>query len=522
MTAPLISSLLEPRSYSHPVDQVDLVETHISWVLLAGDYVYKIKKPVRLPFVDFSTLERRRFYCEEELRLNRRFAPELYLEVVAITGSVEAPTVGGEGSVLEYAVRMRRFPQAFLFDQLLVRNALSPATVERFAREVAAFHRRAPRTADHGGVPQLRVAIHENFASLRAHADDHRRQALHELFEWTEAALGRMNTTFSDRQRRGFVRECHGDLHLRNVVLVDNKPVMFDCIEFSEALRWIDVINEIAFVAMDLLDRGRPDLAARFVDTYLAQTGDYAGLAVLPFYIVYRALVRAKVHDLQATQLPPNSHERAPLQAAVDHYLATARSVVRTRKPALILMHGFSGSGKSRVASALVPAVGAICVRSDVERKRLSGLDATDDSRSPLNAGIYDAESDRRTYARLVHVARLVMAAGYPAVVDAAFLKRWQRELMYELASQVGIPALVVQCAADAATLHQRISVRSRERTDASEATAAVLNQQLAVSDPLDAAEPVHVVRCGMDGAEEEDVPACAARVRQLMATELA
>lgn len=518
MTAPLISSLLEPRPYPHHVDHVDLVETHISWVLLAGNYVYKIKKPVKLPFVDFSTLERRHFYCEEELRLNRRFAPELYLEVVAITGSVEAPAVGGEGSVLEYAVRMRRFPQAFLFDQLLARNALSPATVERFAREVAAFHQRAPRTADHGGVPQLRVAMHENFASLRAHANDHRRQALHELLEWTEAALGRLDGAFSDRQRSGFVRECHGDLHLRNVVLVDDKAVMFDCIEFSEALRWIDVINEIAFVAMDLLDRGRPDLAARFVDTYLAQTGDYAGLAVLPFYVVYRALVRAKVHDLQAAELPPGSDEGTRLQATADHYLATARSVVRTRKPALILMHGFSGSGKSRVASALVPALGAICVRSDVERKRLFGFDAADDSHSPLNAGLYDVEGDRRTYARLAHVARLIVSAGYPAVVDAAFLKRWQRELMYELASQVGIPALVVQCTADAATLHQRISVRSRQRTDASEATAEVLSQQMASSEPLEAGENVRVVSCAMDGSEIADVATCVAQTGRALA----
>lgn len=511
MSKRLITALTDPTAYDHPVTTIEMLETHISFVLLAGDYAYKIKKPVVLPFADFGSLEARRHYCFEELRLNRRFAPQLYLDVVPITGSVESPHVEGEGPALEYAVKMRRFGQDALFDHLLAQGALRPEHIDGLAGRMAAFHAEAPATTDAAfGTPDevLQPAL-DNFADMAPHAHAQRREVLDGLQAWTRQAFATLDPVFAARHRAGRVRECHGDLHLRNIVLIEGEPVPFDCIEFSEALRWIDVINEAAFLAMDLMDRGRPDLGYRFLDRYLAKTGDYDGIAVLRFYLVYRALVRAKIHDLRARQAEADPREAQRLQAAADHYLSLAGDIAHGARPALLLMHGFSGAGKSRVAAALVEALGAIRVRSDVERKRLFGLDATDRSRSGVDTGIYDREAGAKTYARLADCARTILAAGYPAILDAAFLARRQREPMFELAEQLGVPIRIVDCRADADVLRKRVQARADRGSDPSEATVEVLEHQLAAHEPLTAIEQKQAVHCGMEGVEADCVAAC-------------
>lgn len=514
---PLIIALTDPKAWRHAVDRVQVIETHISWVLLAGEYAYKIKKPVVLPFVDFGTLAARHRYCQDELRLNRRFAPQVYLDVVPITGSSKSPKVEGDGDAIEYAVKMRRFDQQALFHHLLAEGALEPALIDKLAKRIAAFHARAPATtAAEFGTPEkvLQPAL-DNFREMRPYADTRRRATLQALEAWTRGAFARLEPVFAARHRDGYVRECHGDLHLRNIVLLDGQPVPFDCIEFNAQFRWIDVINEAAFLVMDLLDRGRPDLGYRFLDRYLAETGDYAGVAVLRFYMIYRALVRAKVHDLRARQAQDDPPEAVRLQCEADHYLALAADIAHGAAPVLILMHGFSGAGKSRVAAALVEALGAIRVRSDIERKRLFGLDGSARTDAKVDAGIYDPQASSRTYAHLAKLAEGILEAGYPVIVDAAFLVRAQRDPMYELASKLGKPVRIVDCTADADTLRERLAARAAQGSDPSEATLQILEHQMATHDPLRATERQRVVQCDMRGSEPTRVNACVGNVEQ-------
>lgn len=517
MTTPLIEALTHPSAYGHPVASIELIETHISWVLLAGDYAYKIKKPLVLPFADFGSLAARRHFCDEEVRLNRRLAPQVYLGVVPITGSAAHPQVEGQGAVIEYAVKMHRFDDAASFDRLLARNALRPELIDRLAARIAAFHAGAPATADpRFGTPDRVLApALDNYSEMAGAADERRRATLAALETWTRASFERLAATFAARHREGKVRECHGDLHLRNIALIDGEPVPFDCIEFSEGLRWIDVIDEVAFLVMDLLDRGRPDLGYRFLDRYLAATGDYRGIAVLRFYLVYRAMVRAKVHDLRARQASATPVEARRLQDAADHYLALAGSIADEPTPALILMHGYSGTGKSTVARALVEAIGAVRVRADIERKRLFGLDANHRSGSALDAGIYTRTASERTYAHLAGLAGAILAAGYTTILDAAFLARWQRDTVYATAGKLGVPVWIVDCTAGAAVLRDRVSARATRGDDPSEATTEVLAQQMASAQPLAADEPARCVRCEMEGPEVGSMAKCIAAVRQ-------
>jgi hypothetical protein len=521
-TTPLISALANPRAYAHPVDSVDVIETHISWVLLAGNYAYKIKKPVKLAFVDFSDLAARRAFCEDELRLNRRLAPQVYLEVATITGTPDAPRIGGDGPALEYAVCMRRFDQNDMFSELARRDALEPGLIDALATRIADFHARAEVVTSDStlGAPEavLQPAL-DNFCEMAEHAGPERATQLDALEDWTRAAYARLEPLLAARQRDGFVRDCHGDLHLGNIARINGEAVPFDCLEFSTELRSIDVINEVAFLVMDLMDRGRAELGFRFLDRYLQITGDYPGIRLLRFYIVYRALVRAKIHDLRARQAADqdDSDEAARLQSAADHYLALARDTAEGARPALLLMHGFSASGKSSVAAGLVERLGAIRLRSDVERKRLFGLDAREDSQAEPGAGIYDHNAGARTYAHLAERARELLAAGYPTVIDAAFLDRAQRQPMQALAADLGVPLRIVNCSAPADTLRARLQARAAKGRDPSDATQAVLERQLKSQEPFTADEMPAVVNCPMDGDKDDNTRTCAERVAALL-----
>jgi aminoglycoside phosphotransferase family enzyme len=390
VAASFIERLRSPACYPHPVGQVELLETHISWVLLAGDFAYKVKKPVSLGFVDFTTLESRRFCCEEELRLNRRTAPDLYLEVVPIAGTPESPVMGGEGEAFEYAVRMLRFPQEALLDRVAKAGGLPGALVEDFARSVAAFHGSVAHAGGDGafGSPAgiLAEAV-DNFAQLELlDGFDDTRETRQALASWTLREFNRLEPVLARRKHDGFVRECHGDLHLGNVALLDGRPVPFDAIEFNESFRWIDVMNEVAFPVMDLFHHGLSRLAYRFVDAYLDATGDFAGLKVLRFYLVYRAMVRAKVSCIRAHQAGIDAADRERSARAYRGHLDLARRLSRPGTPALIAMHGLSGSGKTTVSLELLEALGGVRLRSDVERKRLHGLNAAARTPRPASA----------------------------------------------------------------------------------------------------------------------------------------
>ncbi|KWT94086.1 MULTISPECIES: bifunctional aminoglycoside phosphotransferase/ATP-binding protein [unclassified Variovorax] len=478
----LVTALRE-RLQSDTGEAVSLVETHISWVLLTSQLAYKLKKPVSLGFVDFSTLPLRKHFCEEEVRLNRRLAPSLYLGVVAVCGTTRAPRIG-EGDPIDFAVCMRRFPEDDLLQSLLEAGRLEDRHLEQFGQRLAAFHAQAQIAApasEFGAPDQVGRPAVDALARLRTDAGAQRTRSLQAwIFEQGKA----LRTAWFARQRNGAVRECHGDLHLANVVLIDDHLTAFDCIEFDPALRWIDVMSDVAFLTMDLQAHGRRDLAFRFLDAYLQHSGDYAGVPVLRFYEVYRALVRAWVARLRV-------HAGAGLGQTVEpDYLACATRLAQTSStaPRLMLTHGLSGSGKSTMAAALLAAAGAIRIRSDVERKRLFGLAAHQRS-VDQHAEIYTQDATQRTFARLAECARTALQAGYPVIVDAAFLRRDERLAFRALAAELRVPFSILRCRAGEAVLRRRVAARDAQGRDASEATLDVLERQLATQEPLDPAE---------------------------------
>ena len=491
--AALVRALLDPQCYPHPVGSVEHIETHISDLLLTGRYAYKLKKPLDLGFLDFSTLADRRFFCLEELRLNRRLAPDLYLDVVAITGTRSHPKIGAEGDPIEYAVRMRQFDQNGMLDRALARGELTTAHVDEIARSVAAFHAglpAAPPESAFGTADSVMQPALQNFDQLQPLIDrDADRALLRELNAWTRAQHETLASLFELRRRDGFVRECHGDLHLANMVLIDGRVRIFDCIEFNPQLRWIDVANEAAFLAMDLLQRQRADLAWRFLNRYLEITGDYPGVRLLRYYMVYRAMVRAKVAALRAAQGDVGRSARQSLEAKCRAHLMLAQHLTTTAEPALLILHGLAGSGKTTVSQTIVEHVGAIRVRSDLERKRLHGLAEAARSDSEVGSGIYTPSSDTATYKRLADLAQEVVRGGFTVLVDATFLAGIKREQFRSLAAKLGCPFAILHVEAAESVLRERVARRAAAGTDASEANLAVLDRQRASQDPLSVEE---------------------------------
>ena len=484
----LVAALANPARFGPACTRVTVLETHISYVLLTGQNAFKLKKAVDLGFLDFTTLAARRFFCEQELRLNRRLAPALYLDVVAITGTIDEPAIGGSGPVLEYAVKMREFSQEALASRILARNELAEQDIDALAAKVAAFHAagdRAPVDSTFGTPEAILNVVLANFDALRSSmATATEQRAIAALESWTKNEHAARVAAFVERRQRGFVRECHGDLHLGNIAVIDGEVTIFDCIEFNDAMRWIDVMSEVAFTAMDLQDRGHPGLTHRFVNAYLEITGDYAGLSVLRFYLIYRALVRAKIAQMRASQMSPGEKRTALLRER-DGYVHLAAGYTRTPSPAIVITHGVSGCGKTTLSQMLLEHVGAIRIRTDIERKRLHGIAPTAHGDSGSEDELYSMDVTQRTYDRALHLAASVAAAGFVALVDGTFLQRWQRDRFRELAAERGIPFVVIDFSADEATLHRSVNERARRGTDASDADVAVLDHQLSTRQPL-------------------------------------
>ena len=495
-----------PEVFGHPTGTVEWIETHISWLLLAGDFVYKFKKPLKLDFLDFSTPALRRAACEEELRINRRTAPALYLGLVALSGpagclqlqSAEAAPAGAEP-----AVRMRRFAQEALLSHLLEQQRLLPSHIDALAQHVAQFHAGAGvATPEQGwGTAQAVVApVQDCLAALQplvAQWVPDMGPALRQLAQWCGAQGTALGPVFAQRLQSGRVRECHGDLHLANLVLIDGQPQLFDAIEFNPALRWIDCVADIAFLAMDLEARGRADLAWRFLNAWLEHTGDYAGLQVLPYYRVYRALVRARVAGMRLTQVEGRvgGDEHAASLRELQRYLALALRFTAPPAVELWLAHGFSGAGKSTQSQALIAERGVVRVRADVERKRLFGL-APQASSAAVPGGIYTAEASERTHEALAQAARCALDAGFTVLVDATFLNPAMRQRFMALAALAQVPCRILSFEAPLAVLRERVRSRQLAGGDASEASVQVLESQWAAARPLSPAEEaltVHV-----------------------------
>jgi aminoglycoside phosphotransferase family enzyme/predicted kinase len=508
---PLVTALLNPGAYGHDAADVRLVETHISWVFLTGRYAYKVKKPIKLPFLDFSSLEQRRHFCEQELALNRRLAPQLYLEVVPIGGRPEAARIGATPAI-DYAVKMRQFPDDARLDRQLAAGTLPDAALLDFAAKLAAFHASEP--ALRGQRPEdvaraTAAAAEENVRELldetRDHGDVHERVA--KLADWTRRRAQELLPHFAARYESGAHKDCHGDLHLENLLIEGGAVVAFDALEFDPALRQIDVLRETSFLAMDLAAHGRSDLAFRFLTRYLEAGGDYDGLEVLPFYAAYQALVRAKVRAMKAAQ---TGEAFAPEQFLP--YVEIAEACARERRPLLLITHGYSGSGKTTITEQLLGRVPALRVRSDLERKRLHGLAAAERSGSAVGGGLYTSAASTATYERLAQIADRALRSRIDLIVDAAFLHTAEREPFRALAERRDARFAILDCAAPEMDLRERIAARAAQGRDASEATSAVLDHQLAHSDPLTAAERAAAVT--VRTGEPVDAAALAERLR--------
>lgn len=456
-----------------------LIETHISWVVLDGQDAWKLKKPLHLPFLDASTLARRHQLCEEELRLNRRMAPSLYLDVTPITGTPDSPVVGGTGPVIEYAVHMRQFPTGALLGELLASGQVQPTQLDDFALHLAGFHRSAevaPTSSPYGS-PQL---VEQTTRDVLRNLADIGGEALSAPFAaWFDTQAPLLRPLWAQRQAQGRIVEGHGDLHLANVVLLDGTLTGFDCIEFDPGLRWSDPLSDVAFLIMDLMAHQRADLAFRFLNAYLDASGDHAGLPGLRHYLVYRALVRALVARIKAG--------KGQVPAGPD-YLALAHRLIAPTAPRLLITHGVSGSGKTFVSQGLLEHAGAIRVRSDVERKRLFGAaqpaaqpaGATPSGSGDLDANpLYNRDRTQATYAHLHDLAQRSLQSGWHTIVDATFLDAGERDRFRQLAAAQSAPFAILHCEAPRTTLEARLNNRQQATQDASDADVAVLDRQL-------------------------------------------
>ncbi|MBV6415668.1 MAG: hypothetical protein CMLOHMNK_00181 [Steroidobacteraceae bacterium] len=516
--APLrIGDLLRPQAFPHAVSALRLRETHVSWVVLTGRFAYKIKKPVRFPFIDATTLAQRLHFCREELRLNRRLAPELYLDVVPVTRADGCAMIDGPGPVIDYAVRMRQFGEADEMPSLLEEGAVSVGDCSALGELLARFHRSVSVdawTGGYGHTGHMHESILGNLAQL---ADSNTQPAvapmLERLADWMRDRVTQLDPALRRRERSGFVRECHGDLHCGNIVRSLGRLTPFDCIEFDPRLRWIDVMNDVAFLVMDLFSRRRAGLAMAMLSQYLETSGDYQGVRLLPFYATHRALVRALVDRLSAEQLPARADE---FRRRMRERIEAAASWTGRPAPALLLMHGLSGSGKSWLSERLVPAVPAIRLRSDVERKRLAGLQPAVSSAAPLRQGLYAHACTRRTYRRLAGCAAICLRAGFHVIVDATFLEAKDREVFAALAERLNAPSLLLSCHADPETLEQRIRKRAMCATDASDADLDVLAAQLQSAQPLSSTERARALL--IDTSEPEVAERVAAAVQARLA----
>jgi aminoglycoside phosphotransferase family enzyme/adenylate kinase family enzyme len=521
--------LLKPSAYPHHVDKVEHIETHISHIFLAGEYAYKVKKSLNLGFLDFSTLEARKHFCAEEVRLNSRLARDIYIDVVSIICNDDRIFITDKQTdkytnVVEYAVRMHRFDREMELDKLLENHSKywKDEWLDELCIIVAKFHLDSTRAKINSGYGEVDVIFsfaHENFVQIKQHLHNYQHivKTSEQLQEWTTLQKKRLSSEIDSRLKNGFVRECHGDMHLANMVYWQSKVQIFDGIEFSAELRWIDVISEVAFLVMDLESRERPDLAWQFLNGYLSLTGDYAGLSLLDFYRNYLASVRAKVLSIRCSQLNARyAKEQKILLDGVGHYLALASAYTQPKKPSVIMLHGLSGSGKSTLAARLNERLLAIWIRSDVERKRLFGI--FDDGQGLLLKGdMYAPEATRATYQRLLDLTKSIIEDGYSVIVDATFLQVKERQMFYQAFYKIDTAIIILDLQVEKNELRERVRQRSNDQNNISDADVSVLEQQFHLLDPLKDTEKVTILH--INANKILDSKAIANKVRKLINT---
>jgi uncharacterized protein len=469
---PVFGLLADPAT--HGGAAVERIDTHAASVFLAGDRAFKVKRAVRFPFLDYSTLEKREQACEAELEVNRAFAPDTYLRVVPVTRAADGRlALDGDGVPVEWAVEMRRFDEKATLDHLADAGRIDAVLADALGRAVAAAHAGAPAVEAEPWIRALADYIEQNDAAFRERPEHLAPGEVETLTQASRAAHGRIRPLLVERGRRGLIRRGHGDLHLGNIVLIDGRPILFDAIEFDPLVASGDVLYDLAFLLMDLVERGLKDAANIAFNRYLVETRrpeDLDALAALPLFLSVRAAIRAKVTAAKLEHAQPDG--KARIEASARTYFDFARRFIAPATPKLIAVGGLSGTGKSVLARALAPDIapppGAVVLRTDVERKMLFGKDEHD----KLPADAYAAEATARVYAAVADKARRAVAAGHSAVVDAVFAKPRERAAIEQCAQALGVPLHGLFLDADLATRIDRVGARSRDASDADAAVA--------------------------------------------------
>ena len=488
----IIYRMQQPDFYPHAVaKKIQIIQTHASLVFLTGDYVYKIKKSVNFGFLDYSTLDKRKHFIEEELRLNQKIVPELYLEVVTIRSNDRKLIIDGSGDIVEYALKIRQFPQENLFSNLLKAGKLDENRFVELGKIVAQFHfsaKSSDRISSFGTVDKIQAAFNENYQQSQKYIGTVQTQ---EQFaatkDYTDVFFSEKQDLFQTRRDRHKIKECHGDLHLKNICLWQNKIQLFDRIEFNESFRFVDTMYDVAFAVMDLEARGKPELKNAFLNSYLEYSGDWSGLLVLPLYLSRQAYVRAKVNSflLDDPQISETEKEKAK-KAATDYYRQAYR-YTQIKSGSLILMSGLSGSGKSTVAKNIARSKDAIQIRSDAVRKHLAGI-ALDESGTD---SVYTPEMTQKTYNRLLELGISLAEEGYTVILDAKYDRLGLRQPVISQAQSLNIPLNIIYCTAPEAVLRERLNQR---QNDISDANADLIASQKANAEDFTIAEQKYVI----------------------------
>jgi uncharacterized protein len=464
----LIQQMLAAEFYPHWVTEpIELIQTHISYVLVTGEFVYKLKKSVNFGFLDYSTVAKRKHFCEEEIRLNQRGASELYLEVLAIANQDNRYYFGNDGEIVDYAIKMVQFPQPTLLSNMFEAGTITTTDIEEMGKVVAQFHAHA-RSSEYissfGKISKIRESIDDNYRHTEKHIGRVQTQTQFiETKAYTDRYFNEHSELFSDRVTGGFIRECHGDLHLRNICRWHDRILLFDCIEFNEAYRFVDTMHDVAFVVMDLEARGRKDRANRFLNTYAEQTGDWLGLQVLPLYLSRQAYVRAKVTSFLLDDPNIASADKDKAAQTASNYYRQAWTYTRPHQGKLMMLSGVSGAGKSTLGQKIAQAIGGIQLRSDAVRKHLGGI--------PLlakgDANLYTPEMTAKTYDLVLELGVKLAVLGFTVILDAKYDRRSLRAAVIDLAQARDIPLEMINCTAPANVLRDRLRQRTGDITDA-------------------------------------------------------
>lgn len=490
---PVIEAMRAPGFYPTRPTAVELVQTHISYVFLLGSRVYKVKKAVRFAFLDFSTLERRRHFCHEEVRLNRRLARGVYLGVRAVVARDGgfALAAGDAPDAVEYAVEMCRLPADRVLAHLVESGAATAALIDQIAERLGAFHAEAdagPEIAAAGDPATVARLMDDDFAEVAAlHGDTISAADDQAIQAWCHAQLSRHGALLRRRQAEGRVRDGHGDLHAEHIYCRNERILQIvDCIEFNPALRQRDVAGDLAFLAMDLDYRGHPELAERLIATYAAHSGDAELPGLIPFFACHRAYIRGKVDSLKSRETEVDPTDRAAARDSAVRHFALARRYTWSDVRVLVVVSGLSGSGKSTVAAALAERTGFAHLNSDRVRKQLAGLAPTDRGGPDL----YTSARNAATYAAMYAAAAEALAAGRGAILDATFQRRIHRDQAAAVAAAAGAPVLFVECRADDAVIRQRLAERATRDDDPSDADWEVYRRQRRAYQPVGDDEP--------------------------------